>query len=86
MADVVALHLSRLQRYIERYHSYLDSPLKHVYLTGDPEAVERARQKFAKLKQFDVEVLNPADLEHGMAAHGRRARHQPGRRAWARPC
>ncbi len=26
VADVVAQHLSRLQRYLERYHSYLDAP------------------------------------------------------------
>lgn len=62
VADLVALHQSRLQRYIERYHSYLDSPLQHVYVTGDPEAVARAEKKFAKLKQFQVELLNPADV------------------------
>ncbi|MEX0643429.1 MAG: PilN domain-containing protein, partial [Pirellulales bacterium] len=62
VADVVALHSTRLRRYLQRYHSYLDSPLQHVYLTGDPEAVDLAQKKFSKLKQFQVEVLNPADL------------------------
>jgi hypothetical protein len=62
VADVVAQHFSRLQRYLERYHSYLNSPLTHVYLTGEPASVERARQKLAKFRQFNVEVLNPADL------------------------
>jgi hypothetical protein len=63
VADVVALHHSRLQRYLQRYHSYLDTPLRHVYLTGDAAAVERARAKFARLQQFQVEVLNPAEFQ-----------------------
>jgi hypothetical protein len=63
VAGVVALHLSRLQRYIERYHSYLDAPLRHVYLAGDTDAVSRARVKFAELPDFEVHVLQPADLD-----------------------
>jgi hypothetical protein len=63
VASVVALHLSRLQRYIERYHSYLDAPLRHVYLAGNAAAVDRARAKFAALSQFQVHVLQPADLD-----------------------
>jgi len=62
VADIVAQHLSRLQRYVERYHSYLQAPLKHVYLVGDADAVERARKQFAKLGRFHVHVLQPADL------------------------
>lgn len=63
VADVVAQHMSRLQRYLQRYHSYIDMPLRHVYLTGELAAVERAKQKFAQLKQFEVHVLDPADLD-----------------------
>jgi hypothetical protein len=63
VAEVVALHLSRLERYLQRYHSYLDSPLNRVYLTGDAAAVERARLKFAQLPQFTVEVLDPSGLQ-----------------------
>ena len=63
VAGVVAQHLSRLQRYIERYHSYLDAPLRHVYLAGDANAVARARQKFGELPNFEVHVLEPADLD-----------------------
>jgi hypothetical protein len=62
VAAVVAQHLSRLQRYVERYHSYLDAPLRHVYLAGDREAVERARGKFAQLAKFTVHVLEPKSL------------------------
>jgi hypothetical protein len=62
VADIVAQHLSRLQRYLQHYQSYLDKPLRHVYLTGDSEAVVRAYKKFAKLRQFQVCVLDPADL------------------------
>jgi hypothetical protein len=63
VAGVVAQHLSRLQRYIERYHSYLDAPLRHVYLAGDVGAVGRAKEKFAALPSFDVHVLEPADID-----------------------
>jgi len=63
VADVAALHLSRLRRYIERYHSYLDAPLRHVYLSGDAEAVARARANFARLPDFEVHVLEPSDLD-----------------------
>jgi hypothetical protein len=63
VADVVALHLSRLQRYIERYHSYLDAPLRHVYLSGNAQEVARAQAKFAKLHQFQLHVLEPRELE-----------------------
>jgi hypothetical protein len=63
VADVVAQHFSRLQRYLERYHTYITSQLKDVYLAGDPEAVARARKKFAKLPAFNVHVLEPAGME-----------------------
>jgi Tfp pilus assembly protein PilN len=63
VADVVALHLSRLQRYVERYHSYLDAPLRHVYLAGDAAGVARAAAKFEKLGLFEIHVLEPHDLE-----------------------
>jgi Tfp pilus assembly protein PilN len=62
IAAVVGQHLFRLQRYLNRYHSYLDEPLRHVYLTGDPASVEMARQKFALLSQLEVHVLDPSDL------------------------
>jgi type IV pilus assembly PilN-like protein len=63
VAGVVAKHLSRLQRYIERYHSYLDAPLRHVYLAGDIDAVARARTKFGELPNFEVHVLQPGDID-----------------------
>jgi hypothetical protein len=62
VAGVVAQHLSRLQRYVERYHSYLDAPLRHVYLAGNTEAVETTRGKFAQLANFKVHVLEPKSL------------------------
>ena len=52
VAGVVAQHFSRLQRYIERYHSYLDAPLRHVYLAGDADAVARARTKVRRACQI----------------------------------
>jgi hypothetical protein len=63
VADVVALHLARLQRYLERYHSYLHAPLRHVYLAGDRDSVTRAQSNFNKLNDFQVHVLQPGDLD-----------------------
>ena len=63
IAAVVGQHLFRLQRYLNRYHSYLEKPLRHVYLTGDTEAVEITRQKFAGLGQLEVHVLDPSELD-----------------------
>src|SRR6185295_15540634 len=63
VAGVVAQHHSRLQRYLERYHSYLNAPLRHVYLAGDAEAVARARAKFSELPNFEVHIFEPADLD-----------------------
>jgi hypothetical protein len=63
VAGVVTLHLSRLQRYLERYHSYLNAPLKQVYLSGDVEQVGRAAREFQRTGEFEVEVLEPSDLD-----------------------
>src|SRR6476660_9950190 len=63
VASLVAQHLSRLQRYVQRYHSYLDAPIRHVYLAGNADAVARARKKFGELSNFDVHVLEPVDLD-----------------------
>jgi Tfp pilus assembly protein PilN len=63
VAALVEQHLSRLQRYIERYHSYLDEPIRHVYLAGDTDAVARASKKFGELPGFHVHVLEPADID-----------------------
>jgi hypothetical protein len=62
VADVVAQHLSRLQRYLERYHTYLTSQLKDIYLAGDAQAVAHALSTFAKLREFQVHVLEPNGL------------------------
>jgi Tfp pilus assembly protein PilN len=63
VASIVARHSSRLQRFLERYHSYLDAPLRHVYLAGDADAVARAQTKFGELPDFKVHVVEPGDLE-----------------------
>lgn len=63
VADVVALHLSRLQRYLQRYHSYLHAPLKNVYLAGDTDAVNRAARRFEAIGGFKIQILEPGDLD-----------------------
>jgi Tfp pilus assembly protein PilN len=63
VASIVAQHLTRVQRYLDRRHPYLKSPLRQVYLAGDPAAVVRALQQFARFKQFQVTVLDAADID-----------------------
>lgn len=62
VANVVAQHLSRLQRYLARYHSYLHAPLKNVYLAGDASGVARAAKRFEALDGLRVHVLEPGNL------------------------
>ena len=63
VASIVAQHLTRLQRYLDRHHTYLTAPVRQVYLAGDPAAVVRALQQFARYKQFQVSVLDPVDMD-----------------------
>jgi hypothetical protein len=63
IANVVAQHLTRVQRYLDRRHPYLKTPVRKVFLAGDPAAVVRALQQFARFKQFQVAVLDPVDME-----------------------
>jgi Tfp pilus assembly PilM family ATPase/Tfp pilus assembly protein PilN len=63
VAEIVAQHIERLQRYLDRYHSYLGGHLQHIYLTGSPASVELAHREFARLPQFQVHVLDPSELE-----------------------
>jgi Tfp pilus assembly protein PilN len=63
IAEVVAEHMERVKRFLSRQHSYLQQGLRHVYLTGSPEVVRQASAGFAALKQFQVHVLDPGQLE-----------------------
>ena len=63
VASIVAQHLTRLQRYLARHHAYIKSPIRQVYLAGDPASVVRALQQFTKFKQFQVSVLDPVDMD-----------------------
>jgi Tfp pilus assembly protein PilN len=74
VANVIAQHLTRVQRYLDRHHGYLKSPVRQVYLAGDAEAVAEAQQQFARFKQFQVSPLNPGQLN----ANWRHAGQQPG--------
>jgi Tfp pilus assembly protein PilN len=63
IADIVAEHLERVQRFLSRQQSHLQQTLRHVYLAGDQDAVERARVRFAEMKQFEVHVFEPTQLD-----------------------
>jgi Tfp pilus assembly protein PilN len=62
VADVIAQHLTRVQRYLDRHHGYLKSPIRRVYLAGDADAVIQAQKQFARFKQFEAVPLNPGQL------------------------
>ncbi|HEY4234410.1 MAG TPA: PilN domain-containing protein [Lacipirellulaceae bacterium] len=63
VADVIAQHLTRVQRYLDRHHRYLKSPVKQVYLAGDADAVAQAQRQFARFEQFQAVPLNPGQLK-----------------------
>jgi hypothetical protein len=63
VADVLALHLTRLQRNLSRHHSYLKSPIRQVYLAGEQLAVATAAKHFVPLKQFQVSILDACQLD-----------------------
>jgi hypothetical protein len=63
IADLVAQHLTRLQRNVNRQRRDINVLIRQVYLAGDPAAVVRAAKQFARLKQFQVSVIDPAKLE-----------------------
>jgi Tfp pilus assembly protein PilN len=62
VADVIAQHLTRVQRYLDRHHGYLKSPIRQVYLAGDADAVAQAQKQFARFKQFEAAPINPGQL------------------------
>ena len=51
-----------VQRYLNRHHSYLKSPVHQVYLVGDAQAVALAQRQFAELKQFTATPLDASRL------------------------
>jgi Tfp pilus assembly protein PilN len=63
IAEIVAEHLGRVQRYLSRQHGNLNQTLRHVYLNGEPDVVQRASRHFAALKQFEVHIFEPGQLD-----------------------
>jgi Tfp pilus assembly protein PilN len=74
VADVIARHLTRVQRYIDRHYGNIKSPVRRVYLAGDTQAVAVAQRQFARLKQFEATPLDPSRLcpnwQHAGSAPG----------------
>jgi hypothetical protein len=62
VADVVAQHLTRVQRYLDRNHNNLNAPVRQVYLAGDASDVAQAEQQFKRFQQFQVAVLDPGQF------------------------
>jgi Tfp pilus assembly protein PilN len=62
IADIVAQHLTRVQRYLDRNHTNLKTPVRQVYLAGDAAEVARAELQFKRFGQFQVSVLDPGQL------------------------
>ena len=82
VAGVVAQHLSRLQRYIERYHSY-SGRAAPPRLPG--RRCRRRRPRTAEVQraaEFRSARARAGRHRHAVEARGRNAGHRPGRRAW----
>jgi hypothetical protein len=62
VAAVIGQHLTRVQRYLDRHHGYLKSPVRTVYLAGDAKLVGLAQRQFAQLKQFAATSLDASRL------------------------
>jgi len=62
VADILAQHLTRVQRYLDRNHANLKTQLRQVYLAGDAAAVAEAERQFKRYRQFQVSVLDPSQL------------------------
>ena len=64
VAKMVMSHLSRLQRYCDRYYRYAPGHrLDRVFLFGTAEAVDAARQGFRLDSRLKVEVLDPNTID-----------------------
>lgn len=63
LPEILRSHMSRLQRYIDRYHLQSGDALRDVYLAGAPGPVALSRRKFAELKDVTVHVLQPKQLQ-----------------------
>jgi len=62
VANILAQHLTRVQRYLERNHTDLKTPVRQVYLAGDASQVALAEQQFKRFGQFQVSALDPGQL------------------------
>ena len=64
VADVVAQHLSRLQRYLERYHSYLDVAADSTFTwPATPRPSPAHGRNLPSCRSSKSHVLEPGDLD-----------------------
>jgi len=58
VADIVARHLVRLQRYCDRYVQFAEGQISRVYLVGDKETVLALTKDFAERTELQATVLD----------------------------
>jgi len=63
LVELVRTHLSRLQRHVGRQLRIPPPQLNRIYLCGKQDAVERAYPVFSACPQFDVEIIDPANIQ-----------------------
>lgn len=60
VAQIVELHLERIQRYCARFFRFAQGQIRQVYLVGNPDDVELVRSQFQRSTRLSAEVLNPS--------------------------
>ncbi|NOZ38816.1 MAG: PilN domain-containing protein [Planctomycetes bacterium] len=63
LIELVRTHLNRLQRHVGRQLRIPPPQLKRIYLCGKQAAVDRAYPVFSACEQFDVERIDPANIQ-----------------------
>lgn len=63
IADVVAQHMSRLQRYCDRYLTFAKGKIQRVFICGDSDSTHDVCSALKEQSDLTIEVLNPSLLD-----------------------
>jgi Tfp pilus assembly protein PilN len=63
LPSLLETHLNRLGRHVGRYLRCAPPELRHIYLCGDGEAVEKATRQFKRHSKLSIRHVRPADVK-----------------------
>ena len=69
-AAVVAQHMSRIERYCNRYVSFAGGNLQKIYLSGHADLVEAAKKGFEERTEVPVEILTREVIDRTWHSQG----------------